>query len=211
MTIYPELQHFVEKHIDKIESKQFAWLYQELVMNEVDITSRFTELMLSMGVSPLDNLVVIPSEYLAGAPIEGFAVPTHIKTIQSHAFKECMHLKMIDFTGNNSLEKIEPEAFAYCESLKDLNLRHTSIVRVSSALCYFCKKLERVVLPNTVEFIDNLAFYNCNNLLEINIPTSVTYIAKDAFNSSYRVKFVCKKGSYADKYAEEHDIECVYI
>lgn len=209
--IYPSLQWFIEQNIDKIESNQFSELYSMLNNEDDDITSRFTELMYSLGIDPLNFMSYIPIEYLAAAPIKDFKVPSHIRLIRSCAFKECMHLESVNFVANRTLTTIESEAFAYCKELRQLKLHQTSLQHVEPMLCYSCEKLEKVTLPSTVKIIDSLAFFNCKKLKEIIVPKSVVSISKDAFNSAYMTKFVCMKGSYADKYAEEHDIPCEYV
>lgn len=50
------------------------------------------------------------------------------------------------------------------------------------------------------------AFANCPNLVYIEIPQFVTSIANDAFSGSDGVTIICKKGSVAHEFAENHGI-----
>lgn len=52
---------------------------------------------------------------------------------------------------------------------------------------YDCKELLEVVIPDSVTYIGNRAFYSCNKLLEVVIPNSVTYIGNIAFGSCYNL------------------------
>ncbi len=62
---------------------------------------------------------------------------------------------------------------------------------------------ERIIIPNTVTYIDWFAFYGCTNLCEITIPSSVTSIAHGAFDlCPENIIIKCKKGSYAELYAK---------
>ncbi len=44
-----------------------------------------------------------------------------------------------------------------------------------------CINLRKVILPNTLRYIEDYAFYHCYSLCEVNIPDSVVSIGKDAF------------------------------
>lgn len=63
-----------------------------------------------------------------------------------------------------------------------------------------------VVLGDRVTTIDASAFANCPNLVYIEIPQFVTSIADDAFSGSDGVTIMCKKGSVAHEFAENHGI-----
>jgi len=49
-------------------------------------------------------------------------------------------------------------------------------------------KMSSVVLPNTLKYIGEEAFYNCENLASINIPQSVTFIGKNAFANCQKLE-----------------------
>lgn len=64
-------------------------------------------------------------------------------------------------------------------------------------------QVERVVIPDTVTYIDWFAFYSCKNLCEITLPASITTIAHGAFDlCSENLIIKCKKNSYAQAYAQ---------
>ena len=50
-------------------------------------------------------------------------------------------------------------------------------------------KIEEVILPDTIQFINNGAFHNCFKLSRINIPTSVSSINQNAFSSTALKEF----------------------
>ena len=51
-------------------------------------------------------------------------------------------------------------------------------------------KIESVVIPDTVTRIDSQAFYDCNNLLKVDMPDSVNYIGVEAFMSCVNLKYI---------------------
>ena len=51
-------------------------------------------------------------------------------------------------------------------------------------------KMERIKLPSTLKSIGEMAFANCQYLIEIEIPDSVTNIGESAFSGCKRLKSV---------------------
>jgi hypothetical protein len=113
-------------------------------------------------------------------------------TMNEKAFYDCTSLKTI--TLPNDLQTIKSEAFAECESLDTINI------------------------PTKVKTIGEQVFYNCRAIKNITMPDSVTEIASDVFNGTDLFGFgevnlmatggtiTCSAGSYAQQYAEEHNI-----
>ena len=54
--------------------------------------------------------------------------------------------------------------------------------------------MKKVVLPSSLEEINDYAFYNCKNLKEINIPSEVTYIGEYAFANTLIKSIVLPNG-----------------
>ena len=57
-----------------------------------------------------------------------------------------------------------------------------------------------------LQSIESKAFINCINLISINLPESVSYIADDAFSNCPNLTIHCLSGSYAEQYAILHKI-----
>lgn len=56
-----------------------------------------------------------------------------------------------------------------------------NISTIDTAAFYNCENLSNIEIPNSVTSIENFAFQNCSDLPSITIPDSVTSIGKDAF------------------------------
>ena len=69
-----------------------------------------------------------------------------------------------------------------------------------------CSKLQKIILPAKVTKIENSAFRNCPELMQIVIQKNVTEIAENAFENSPNVVIYGESGSYAEKYASQHNI-----
>ena len=66
-------------------------------------------------------------------------------------------------------------------------------------------KVEKVILPQSLESIGWFAFRGCIALSEVEIPASVSKIEYGAFdNCSANLTFVCQQGSYAEEYAQSY-------
>ena len=63
-----------------------------------------------------------------------------------------------------------------------------------------------ITLP-PIGVIDNLTFFDCDNLTTVTIPQSVTYISEDAFDSHPSIFIRCYANSYAEAWCRDHDYQ----
>lgn len=127
------------------------------------------------------------------------SVPHSVKIIKSHAFNECFGLEAI-YIGKGLCEIIN--RFIECD--------HLIKIKVHPDNPYFCdvdgvlyskdmkvlirypagKKGEEFTIPESVEEISNLAFYNCQHLRRINMSDNVRIIGDSAFRRSRKFEFI---------------------
>jgi hypothetical protein len=93
----------------------------------------------------------------ARANAEVIVIPETVHTIQIYSFKGCKYLKSI----------ILPP-----------------VLSIEEGLLYECTRLRTVVMNNGTEKIGRLAFYKCNAVKEIYVPSSLTDISESAFDDS---------------------------
>ena len=75
-----------------------------------------------------------------------------------------------------------------------------------------CKNLTEVIIPESVTTIGQSAFWGCTSLESVTMPESVTEIGKDIFKKCSALKEVKGyKGSQAEKYAKDKEIEFVPV
>ena len=108
-------------------------------------------------------------QYALGQNNKAFTIPQHVEKIEYNAFSFCNYLR--ELTLPSTMTKIEEGAFSYCASLSTINI------------------------PNTIESIEDSAFTSCYSLTSITIPESVTYISDTAFIGCYSLVEVCNKSS----------------
>lgn len=133
------------------------WNYVDLADNDKCIT----------GYVGADSDIVIPDE------ITGRTVVT----IGARAFLNHSNLTKIKIP--QQVRGIGEQAFEGCSNLKEIEL--PEIKKISRAVFASCTSLEKVIMPQNIQYIDAYAFCNCSSLSSIVIPSSVTSIGTGAF------------------------------
>lgn len=124
---------------------------------------------------------IFPSAFEGMENIKTITIPKYCKNLSSLSFKDCTNLEEVSFQ-TNQLISIGDQAFENCINLKS------------------------IVIPDGVTKIGSYSFKNCSMLNEITLPDSVTYINPNAFTDSKTVKLICNYNSYAQKFAEDNDL-----
>ena len=134
--------------------------------------------------------------------LDNVVIPEGVTGIGESAFSECSSLKNI--TIPSSVKSIGRNAFSMCYELKNITIPNgiKTIEEGAFRSCY----ISNIVIPESVTSIGDRAFYSCGYLKEITIPDSVTEISDTAFEGADEVRFLGKKGSYAEEYAKEKNI-----
>lgn len=110
------------------------------------------------------------------------------KAINNYNTVNNINANVVNIYGGNSADFViragvleKYNGAATCVTIPD------SVHRIKNAFSY-CYGLKKVVIPNTVTYIDGWAFRDCNNLEEVNIPNSVTHIGARAFEGCTKLK-----------------------
>ena len=100
-------------------------------------------------------------------------------------------------------------AFYGRENLTEITLPN-SVTSIGEGAFSDCECLERVHLPDTLTYIGLVAFECCYSLTEITVPDSVTEIGFYAFPDSEELIITVSRGSYAESYCIENDLDYSY-
>lgn len=137
--------------------------------------------------------------------LENIEIPNGVKTIGDSAFGACQGLKSVKIPS--SVDEIGANSFSFCTSLVEVHVdeRNPSYCSEDDVLfdkeksCLICypigKSDARYVVPNGVTEIADCAFADSSNLIEIQIPKSVTYIDFSAFADCDRISDVYYEGN----------------
>lgn len=80
-----------------------------------------------------------------------------------------------------------------------------SLKRIGKEAFYNCRNLNKVILPNNIEYIDDGVFCFCKAV--IFVPKSIKYIGRHAFSSECVVFFEGKKDSFKGYYDSHYEAD----
>lgn len=169
------------------EEAYSSWSYYASSMS-VFSPAKIVKFLYSVGIDILEYYDYIPSNCFLRTDISKINIKSNLKRIDSYAFCQTPYLEEITIPGN--IEIIGNGAF------------------LKSAL-------EKVVLEEGVEEICIDAFKKCYYLKEIVLPSSLRMINNLAFKEPEdeldNLTAIVKKGSFADFYCGQNDINRRYI
>lgn len=168
-----------------------------------------------MGKIIRNEKIITPTQYIEKLDesslqslIDGRAteivVPDGTEIIRPYAFYKSVNLKKI--TIPNSVHLIgqnlgtsgldDGYVFSKCSNLEEVDLSDITYSKNQSYqglqyLCYQCTKLNTFKFPinNTITIISPRIFYDCNNLVNIELPNNITQIRDYAFSGCYLIPF----------------------
>lgn len=124
-----------------------------------------------------ESLEVIEDYAFRRSSLMEIKIPKQVKKIGTSVLKGCQELKSVEIEGN--LEEIQEEAFSMCKGLVDVELPK-SCVQIGERAFKDCS-IEHLIIPNTVEKVENRAFENNEKLKTIFIESRNTDIGKQSF------------------------------
>lgn len=162
-----------------------------------------------------NGCLAIPTQFTTIADCAGRA-NCHIRSITflgpisqigSEAFSCCSNLERIDLPA--SLETMGEYAFSSC-NIKELFIPGSLAVIPPNAFSY-CTSLNQITLECGIRSISSQAFADCGRPLRICIPSSVTSIADNAFDSvllpfsNFKPVEICASpGTFGETWARQH-------
>eukprot|EP00980_Cylindrotheca_fusiformis_P020482 scaffold7537_cov79-Cylindrotheca_fusiformis.AAC.1 len=143
------------------------------------------EVIISSSVQLIGNWAFRDCEKLKsilyqGPENEEVGIPPTVKVIKEGAFDGCTSLARLVL--NEGLERIGRNAFAFCDSLTEVETPST--VEVIDELAFQdCTLLARIVLNEGLERIGENAFLECESLSHVRVPRSVNSISTHPFRN----------------------------
>ena len=133
--------------------------------------------------------------------LELVTIPGSVNEICEKAFSNCKGLKSV--TISDGVTKIGESAFSGCTDLELVTIPG-SVNEICEKAFSNCKGLKSVTISDGVTKIGGSAFSYCACLELVTIPGSVNEIGKLTFSNCITLIIYSNKGSYAEKYANEH-------
>jgi len=133
--------------------------------------------------------------------IETISIPSSVTTIGDGTFYYCRNLKEVVLP--DSVQMLGKHAFDF-SGLKKIKL--SSNLRVIKTKTFKGTHLHSLIIPESVECIEECAFEDCEQLSTVLIPWSMQKIDMFAFGISAPSKPIlyCYAGSYGLQYARKH-------
>lgn len=150
----------------------------------------------------------------------------NVKTMGKEVFYWCENLSYVGL--NEGLQEIGDSAFVSCPSLKSINMP-SSVEKIQRGAFFLsgleladvpgtvkyvgegafqqCNNLKKVTFHEGVEVIDDEALCMCDNLEEVNMPSSLQSIEYAVLSNSPNAVIYGYSGSVAEKYAKDNNIE----
>lgn len=100
--------------------------------------------------------------------------------VMSHAAGDWTQVSELTVSGH--LNKVDMACLARLTNLAKLDLSQTDIKSIGG--CQRLSQLHTVILPDTVEVIEEYAFFVCGSLATIKLPRTLKVIAKHAFSET---------------------------
>lgn len=95
--------------------------------------------------------------------------PETVELIRNDAFKECA-VENVNLS-NTKIKKLEFGVFAKCEHIKEVILPET--LEEVDAYAFARSSIKHIKLPESIQWLNGKAFYECKELDDINIPDSL--------------------------------------
>ncbi len=139
----------------------------------------------------LDEETRMRWEYLGedGSTIKSILLPSSLECIEEKSFATHSNLEKVDFVDydNSHLVRIGREAFASCESLREIRLPN-SLLKIDSAVFAFCSSLQEIIIPDSVlELGDSYpvfpigVFTGCKELRNVHLSKGLLVIEAETF------------------------------
>lgn len=132
--------------------------------------------------------------------VESVQIPENVTEIKYSAFYGCANLAKVEFKGNKLL-KIGDYSFAYCTSLKMLELPE-GLKTIGKGFILGDDSIETIVFPESLTTINSNTFDGLNNLKNLTIKSAIA-IPESAFRKKSKLETVnlgnavTKIGNYA--------------
>jgi predicted nucleic acid-binding Zn-ribbon protein len=99
-------------------------------------------------------------------------VPAGVTYVGGDAYANCTGLTAVNFNATNCTDNAGSAVFRGCTNFTTLNIAN-NVTRIPDNIFRTCNQIENnLVIPQTVNYIGNYAFYDCTKMPSQNLPLS---------------------------------------
>ena len=109
-----------------------------------------------------NGLRILGKNCFSETGIRRVVFPSSVIDIETGVFSQCTNLRQADLKAAAWLKKLEDETFVNCKNLKDVLLGDG--LEIIGFDCFRQCRLERIVIPRSVQCIERCAFQTCSRL-----------------------------------------------
>lgn len=121
------------------------------------------------------------------------SIPDSVKTIGSGAFSYCASLASVYLPQNKDYTIVSSGVFSNCTRLKEIIIPD-AVTKIGTRAFSDCTSLKNVKLSKKLETLSKFAFYNCDEINEIEVPNSL----KSAGDTDYYNGGWSEVGAFVD-------------
>jgi hypothetical protein len=197
---YPCYYENVDEWED-ISAQDFFYIEDDSFSVSAGDASQFTQVQGNVDYMPITDITVayIGNQYLnaAGTQVEGTVNASNQKGVFAN------NNNIVNLQIGPNLRGIGDYAFYGCASLGDGNQTVTlgnGLSTIGNYAFANCLNMEKINLDkySNLEVIGDHAFYNCQALVNFQMPIAVTKVGDSAFENCYALENIILDGNYPD-------------
>ena len=129
-----------------------------------------------------NNLKAIVDEaFISCTNLKEIVTPASLERIGTNAFLNCKNLALADLSNSTKLTVIEKKVFSGCSSFFHIDYPQKTDNSSKNKLNREFGNKNILILPSSIETIEDYAFSNCVNLEDVSLSSSVKEIGSNAF------------------------------
>lgn len=145
------------------------------VLNDLDDLSPFPQLRKAVIG---DNMTKIAACLFKYSSLSEIVIGNNVEEIGAGAF---WISNLTSVTFPESVKKVDPNLFAFCNSLKSVSLPQ-GLENISIGMFICCEKLEELTVPASVKSIGYDAFFHCYGLKKLVLEDGADILVIDGYN-----------------------------
>jgi len=152
--------------------------------------------------------IILSESFAERSDFEILVLPNSVQEIGGAAFAGCENLKEVRFQNTSKLVSIDDGAFTVCNNLVHFDFPDS--LKTIGEMAFYQTGLSEIHLKENVERVEDSAFWNMEELKEINIDNPNCKIGKDVISECAKLKKGYIACGYPNAVDYNHVDELIY-